>query len=110
MYFPYELHSVPGCDALAKLEELRSTGVAVILGDKTQFERNCDKDYAEYVDWHDKRTVEDLVACARKIDLLKWFHSGIEASAAYCAPDLDWWPVNPTPHRLVVCFFERTGL
>jgi hypothetical protein len=97
MYFPYELRSVLGCVALAKLEELRSTGVAVILGDKNQFERNCAKDYAQYVEWHDNRTVEDLIAAARRINLLKWFQTGIEASAAYCAPELDWWPVNPNP-------------
>jgi hypothetical protein len=97
MYFPYELHSVPGCDAPAKLEELRSKGVAVILGDKTRFEFGCAQDYAEYEDWCDKRTVEDLIAAARRVNLLKWFQRGIEASAAYCAPELDWWPANPTP-------------
>ncbi len=104
MYFPYELHLVPGCNALAKLEELRSKGVAVILGDKKEFERDCAEDYAQYVDWHDKRTVEDLIASAKRINLLRWFQSGIEASAAYCSPELDCWPANPTPINSLSAF------
>jgi Domain of unknown function (DUF4253) len=97
MYFPYELHFVSGSEALAKLEELRTKGVAVILGEKNRFESNCAEDHAEYTDWFGNATTDDLIASAKGINLLKWFEPGIRASAAYCSPELDWWPENPEP-------------
>lgn len=89
MDYPYELHRVPGEQALARLEELRARGggVPVILGDQEAFER-----IAENMEFNDEQTPEQLVEASRKIDVADWLREREEEDAEYYDIEPADWP------------------
>lgn len=94
MDYPYQLHRVPGAQALAKLEELRAKGVALILGGKDSFER-----VVESMALNDGPSTEELLASATQIDPLKWLQEREAEDPDYYAVDEQEWPESPSPNE-----------
>ena len=89
MSYPYEIHTVPGSQALSKLDELRSRagGTPIILGNKEAFER-----VVECMEMNDTQTTEELIEAAEKIDPVAWLRAREEEDAEYYELEQGEWP------------------
>lgn len=69
MDYPYELHRVPGSQALEKFYELRKRkdGIPVILGNQEAFERTL-----QIMQRNSTRTIEELLELSTKITAKAW--------------------------------------
>jgi hypothetical protein len=89
MTFPFEIHQVPGSEALAKLSALATAGggYPVILGDADSFER-----MEETFEMNSDQPVEELIASAREIDAASWFVERQASDPEYYDIEEDAWP------------------
>lgn len=89
MEFPFEVHRIPGNQALNKLAELQALnkGYPVILGDADTFDR-----IAETIEMNGGQSIEELVNAARQIDPENWFSEREESDPEYYEIEEDEWP------------------
>lgn len=85
--FPYELHRVPGAQALERLAALRAEGrgTPVILGDDEAFES-----IVECLEMNDEHTPQELIEAAGRVDIDAWA-TGREID------DPDCFEIEPAP-------------
>jgi hypothetical protein len=96
MNFPYELHRVPGSQAVAKLEELRQTGVAVILGGSDSFERVVENMENGADD------PDALIASSMQIDPVVWLREREEADPEYYEDEEEESPEAAEPNSELI--------
>ncbi len=94
MKFPYELHRVPGAQALAKLDELRAIGVALILGAKDSVEHTV-----ESMASNDGESIEALIAEAMQIQPIKWLQQRKADDPDFYATETQPWPDDVVPNN-----------
>jgi hypothetical protein len=89
MNYPFELHRVPGTEAIGKLQELRAQrrGVPLILGDEATFER-----IAENMELNSNTSTEQFLESAKRIDPIKWLNDREAEDFDYYAIDAGPWP------------------
>jgi len=108
MTFPFEVHQVPGSEALASLRELATAGEGfpIILGDTDQFER-----VAETLEMNNGQSDEELIEAARAINTASWFAERQDSDPEYYEIEETRWPDGDpeTPQSVTSHVDMRTG-
>ncbi len=95
MDYPFEIHRVPGAQALAKLDELRKRGkgVAIILGNEDTFKR-----IAENMEHNGDTTPEEFLKSAHNLDPLQWLDQREAEDPEYYDIKPQQWPEHASPN------------
>jgi Domain of unknown function (DUF4253) len=106
MDYPYELHRVPGSQALEKLHELRKrqNGIAVILGNQEAFEMSF---YT--MENYEGPDLEELLEMAKDINAKSWLEARKNDDPEYyeIAPE-PWNEENEKPNSNLIAHIDYT--